>query len=221
MTPSFSRGSKGKHYRYYVSASLQQGGKPVAGITQRVPADEIENLVREFAKRVLNGRERPIDDVTAVHLQSEQVQIDLSSHALNAAPSKLESGETALFENKQVTRFAIAISLPKRGGRFTIVPSQTRKPRIDKTLVASLRKAHQMLKTQNGMPLVEQAPASPHASKILRMAFLAPDIQSDIMKGLQPPSLNLQRLKQMHIPLCWDAQRKALGWIETAAPCSS
>ena len=221
MTPSFSRGSKGKHYRHYVSASLQQGGKPVAGITQRVPADEIENLVREFAKRVLNGRERPIDDVTAVHLQSEQVQIDLSSHALNAAPSKLESGETALFENKQVTRFAIAISLPKRGGRFTIVPSQTRKPRIDKTLVASLRKAHQMLKTQNGMPLVEQAPASPHASKILRMAFLAPDIQSDIMKGLQPPSLNLQRLKQMHIPLCWDAQRKALGWIETAAPCSS
>ena len=221
MTPSFSRGSKGKHYRYYVSASLQQGGKPVADITQRVPASEIENLAREFASRVSNAKKQSLDYVTSVHLQPDQIQIDLSSDALNGTPSKLESGETILFENKQVTRFAIAISLPKRGGQCTIVPSQTRKPRVDKTLVASLRKAHQMLKTKNGMPLVEQAPASPHESKILRMAFLAPGIQSDIMKGLQPPSLNLQKLKQIHIPLCWNEQRAALGWMENAAPCSS
>ncbi|MEP2550845.1 MAG: recombinase family protein, partial [Marinomonas sp.] len=40
MTPSFSRGSKGKHYRYYVSASLQQGGKSAPDIVQRVPAPE-------------------------------------------------------------------------------------------------------------------------------------------------------------------------------------
>ncbi|MEP3050834.1 MAG: recombinase family protein [Erythrobacter sp.] len=221
MTPSFSRGSRGKHYRYYVSASLQQGGKPTVGIAQRIPAEEIEALAKEFAGRVSNAKKRALNEVLAVHLQSHQLQIDLSSDTMNAASPRLESGETILFENKKVTRFAVAISLPKRGGQSTILPSQTRKPRIDKTLVASLRKAHQMLKTKNGMPLVEQAPASPHEGKILRMAFLAPDIQSDIMKGLQPHSLNLQKLKQMHIPLCWDAQRKALGWIEMAAPCSS
>ncbi|MEP1422574.1 MAG: recombinase family protein [Erythrobacter sp.] len=218
MTPSFSRGSKGKHYRNYVSASLQQGPKSAAGITQRVPASEIENLVREFASRVSNAKKRPLDKVTSVHLHYDRIQIDLASDALNGTPSKLESGETIVFENKQVTRFAIAISLPKRGGQRTIVPSQIRKPRIDKTLVASLRKAHQMLKMQKGLPLVKRAPASLHESKILRMAFLAPDIQRDIMKGLQPPSLNLQRLKQVHVPLCWDEQRSALGWVETAAP---
>ncbi|MEL7218130.1 MAG: recombinase family protein, partial [Pseudomonadota bacterium] len=156
MTPSFSRGSKGKHYRYYVSASLQQGAKPTAGITQRVPAREIEKLVSEFAKRVSSVKERPFNEVTAVNLHNDQIQIDLARGSLRSFPPPLEEGETVIFQNEQTARFAIAICLPKRGGQCTIVPSQTRKPRIDKTLVASLRKAHQMLKMQRGMPLVEQ-----------------------------------------------------------------
>lgn len=130
-------------------------------------------------------------------------------------------GEAILFENKQNIRFAISVSHPKRGGRCTIIPSGNRKPKAEKTLIASLRKAHQLVRTQRSLPLVEKAPSSPRESKLLRMAFLASDIQSDIMKGLQPPSLNLQRLKQLDIPLAWEAQRKVLGWMENNTPCSS
>ena len=139
MTPSFSRGSKGKHYRYYVSASLQQGGKSAPDLVQRVPAPEIEGLVSDFAKRMLSKHAQPLNEVTAVHLQTDQIQIDLPVPGLRGKRPQLEAGETTLFENKQTIRFAIAIRLPKRGGQCTITPSVGRKPKIDKTLIASLR----------------------------------------------------------------------------------
>jgi len=60
--------------------------------------------------------------------------------------------------------------------------------------------------------LVEAAALSPYDRKILRLAFLAPDIQRDILAGLQPRGLNLERLQKTTIPLTWSGQRKALGW---------
>jgi hypothetical protein len=33
------------------------------------------------------------------------------------------------------------------------------------------------------------------------------------MTGHQPASLNLERLRQLDIPLCWKRQRQVLGWI--------
>ena len=53
---------------------------------------------------------------------------------------------------------------------------------------------------------------SPYDRSILRLAFLAPDIQRDILAGLQPPDLNLERLGNLAIPLAWSEQRVALGW---------
>jgi hypothetical protein len=47
---------------------------------------------------------------------------------------------------------------------------------------------------------------------VLRLAFLAPDLQRDILAGRQPPELNLERLRKMAIPLDWNRQREALGW---------
>lgn len=221
MTPSFSRGSKGKHYRYYVSASLQQGGKPNSDITQRLPASEIEEIVSEFAARVSRTKERPFDEVAAVHLHPEQVQIDIEPDALRNSPPSLDDGETVLFENKSIVRFSIAINLPRRGGRCTIIPSKAPKPRPDKALIGALRKAHKMIQTERGMPVIHAAPTSPYDRKIQRLAFLSPDIQSDIMKGLQPPTLNLKKLLQLTTPLEWSAQKEALGWMENLSPCSS
>ena len=66
------------------------------------------------------------------------------------------------------------------------------------------------------LPLARTAPDSPYDRNILRLAFLAPDIQRDIMAGLQPRGLNLERLRKTSLPLAWPEQRKALGWPESA-----
>ncbi len=213
MTPSFSRGSKGKHYRYYVSASLQQGGKPAPDITQRVPASEIEGVVSEVAKRFIKEANSPITHLQAVHLHSDRILIDLPTQATSHPISDLRSGEEILVESKETTRLAVSISLPRRGGRCTIVSSSNRKPRPDAALIGALRKAHSMVRTERGLPVIDLSPTSPYDRKIQRLAFLAPDIQRDILRGLQPPTLNLKKLLQLTIPLDWNAQKEALGWL--------
>ncbi|MCZ6628178.1 MAG: hypothetical protein O7E56_08110, partial [SAR324 cluster bacterium] len=49
-----------------------------------------------------------------------------------------------------------------------------------------------------------------YASRILRLAFLAPDIVEAIVTGKQPRSLTLKRLLR-EIPLSWAEQRERFG----------
>jgi hypothetical protein len=51
-----------------------------------------------------------------------------------------------------------------------------------------------------------------YVGKILRCAFLAPDIVEAILDGRQPQSLSLQRIEK-HLPMDWAQQRQQLGLI--------
>jgi len=46
-----------------------------------------------------------------------------------------------------------------------------------------------------------------YVTRILRLAFLAPDITEAILDGRQPPTLTVERLRDP-IPLDWNEQRK-------------
>ena len=53
----------------------------------------------------------------------------------------------------------------------------------------------------------------PHASRLLNLAFLAPDIVQAILEGKQPPELNVKAMtRRLQIPLSWEEQRRALGF---------
>ena len=56
-----------------------------------------------------------------------------------------------------------------------------------------------------------------HARKILRLAFLAPDIQQAILAGRQPVTLTLTALTETELPLLWTEQRRVLGFAASAA----
>ena len=104
------------------------------------------------------------------------------------------------------------VRFPLRGGLRSIAAGQTDSD-PDETLIAALRKAHAMLgRAPDGHPSIAAAPDSPYERRILRLAFLAPDIQRDILAGRQPAHLNLEHLMKREIPLSWDRQRQALGW---------
>jgi hypothetical protein len=62
------------------------------------------------------------------------------------------------------------------------------------------------------MPVIHRSPQSPYDRSILKLAFLAPDLQRDILAGRQPPMLNLEKFKRMSIPLAWNLQKAAFGW---------
>lgn len=78
-----------------------------------------------------------------------------------------------------------------------------------------------MLTKDRGLPTIEAAPLMPHDRKLLMLAFLAPDIQRNILAGKQPPTLNLEMLGKMRIPLSWQSQREMLGWAKSGHPCSA
>jgi hypothetical protein len=82
-------------------------------------------------------------------------------------------------------------------------------------LIAALKAAHALLAEGTGGPvgLVESAqlstaPDDPYKRTLIRLAFLAPDIQSAILEGRQPIGLNRQRLVLGAIPPAWADQRR-------------
>ena len=50
-----------------------------------------------------------------------------------------------------------------------------------------------------------------YVSRILRCAFLAPDIVEAILEGRQPPQLTVEKLR-LGAPLLWTEQRKSFGF---------
>ena len=105
------------------------------------------------------------------------------------------------------------VAAPLRGGRRSVQTGNPRAASPDPILIAALRKAHAMLvRDSTGLPLVTAAPASPYDRRILRLAFLAPDIQRDILAGRQPARFNLEAFMRTDLPLGWAEQRTTLGW---------
>jgi site-specific DNA recombinase len=57
-----------------------------------------------------------------------------------------------------------------------------------------------------------------YVSRLIRLAFLAPEILERIAAGRQPPELTAQVLRtgRLDIPVCWAAQKRALGFSQLA-----
>ena len=211
MSPTFSRGKSGRSYRYYVSASLQQGsGGKDDDAVRRLPAPAIERVAGEAAARWSGNASAPLQTVRSVRLVDAGLSIDLAVDRSGEVALRLEHSEQILDRSRRSVTVLLPLALPLRGGRRLVLAGSRSSSRPDPTLIAALRKAHRMLSREGGMPLVERAPASLYDRRILRLAFLAPDIQRDILAGRQPPSLNLERLMQMVLPLAWSEQREAL-----------
>jgi len=97
--------------------------------------------------------------------------------------------------------------LHRRGGRTDVIRSAADGPRADPTLIRALRAAHKLVaRDAAGLPFIESSPTSPHQRRLIRLAFLAPDLQTAILNGRQPRDLTLARLLEAEIPLCWSAQ---------------
>ncbi|GAA0273282.1 hypothetical protein GCM10009127_12150 [Alteraurantiacibacter aestuarii] len=122
----------------------------------------------------------------------------------------LTGPERLLHEARDSATILLPLALPLRGGRRMIARGATPAAQPDRVLIAALRKAHAMLRTERGLPILGASPSSPYDRGILRLAFLAPDIQQAILDGRQPYHLNLEVLRNIALPLSWSRQREVL-----------
>ena len=93
-------------------------------------------------------------------------------------------------------------------------------PRRDPDLIALVADARRWMaellesdtKTAAGITLREDLRKGA-VSRILPLAWLAPDIATAILEGRQPPSLTAKWLRELpELPLCWHEQRALLGF---------
>ena len=63
-------------------------------------------------------------------------------------------------------------------------------------------------------------PELPHQRQLSRLAFLAPDLQRQILDGVQPTSLTLRMLLKADLPLAWADQRARFERMRGGRPDS-
>ena len=231
MSPSFTRGRTGKLYRYYVSAPLQQGKACPANASaiRRVSAPALEQVVGEALRRLLPAAPAdPADPLALVHrleLRRGELRLWLlrgegvvGPEGEDGVPVEIRDGlaecEAAVPDPRDpaLVRVVLPFVHVPRGGDARVLKGTTRSAAPDPVLVRALREAHTMVARDSaGLPRIESSPTSPHRRRLVRLAFLAPDLQRAILAGTQPPGLTLARLLEQEMPLDWTAQRQMLG----------
>ena len=228
MSPTYTV-RRGNRYRYYISQAHLRGGEP--GSRPRIGGDEVEQLVvQELCRQ--QGRDDQITDVasgawsadirelvrTAVDrivIRHDGIEIALKGNAIDHA-----GNVDVDTQNESPTTVRLALPPPcPRARKEIIVPgnSGTRPRRIDHELIRALARARSwmgMLQRGEFADTAEIAQrhglSEPHVRRLLRFAYLAPDIVEAIVEGRQPRTLTVKLLLQ-GIPLDWSDQCAAFG----------
>jgi len=157
-----------------------------------------------------------------VELHKDKITIEVRCKAL---AKELGESYSAISSEPRPTRYKThAIEVPyqlkKRGveAKLVIGKSELREPNPDHQLIMLIAKAHNFMDklsnstTPSIKELSEQEPQSAsQIARMLRLAFLAPDIIESILAGTQPPELTAEKLRRLpELPILWNEQRQLL-----------
>jgi len=214
MSPSTGCGSKGTRYRYYVSATLQQGGRtnPDPQRIQRISAPVIEQAVEAAAARLIGPCSNdPLEGVRRVELSYDALTITAPMKLIRT--DRLNAGERLADHDDKAT-LTLPMRLKPRTGAVAIKRGRPCGSARDETLISALRRAHRLISRDHlGLPVILPGTRTPYQRKLIRLAFLSPDLQRRILSGQQPAGLTLARLVEADIPLSW-ADQDALFGVE-------
>ncbi|WP_397403249.1 hypothetical protein [Phenylobacterium sp.] len=170
--------------------------------------------------------------VTRVELRNDETHLVLNlatlfpgehpALLLTKIRQRLGEGEQAVTEQGVAAglRLVLPQRLKLRGGR-TVISGAADEPRgrINPGIVQVLKRAHAELLELKASSLTRPAdmteavaPATQHDRQVCKLAFLAPELQREILTGIQPPGLTLRRMLKSQMPLAWADQK---AWMET------
>lgn len=227
MSPTHTT-RRGNRYRYYISQALLRGRREDAGSLSRVGADDVEQLVvdalgcpssRETAPVIWTAKTRAVirDSIERVVVHGDEIEIILKAKAEDLAMGSAAS------DADDVTPSVLKVRLPDarpRARKEIIVPGSggSAARRIDQALILSIARARSWLRALRQGEYADTTEIAQrfglgdaHVRRLLRLAFLAPDIVESIIEGRQPRSLTVKLLLR-GIPLAWSDQRTAFGF---------
>jgi hypothetical protein len=157
--------------------------------------------------------------LTRVELDQEGMWLSLRLPSWNAASGPADgSGQLSI-------KRRISMQLKRRGVELRLVingrASASRK--TDQSLLKAVVRAHCWFEDLVlGQSMVEIARhdrvGKQYVSRLIRLAFLAPEVVELIVAGRQPPELSAHALQtgRFNIPVEWAAQKRTLGFAQPA-----
>lgn len=228
MSPVSVPRKGGVTYRYYVSTAQQKGLREQAGIRSRISAPMTEAAVAGAIGRLIGSApaEGDVVDWTSlrnhiaridvlreeivIHLDEERVAaLDSSQVQMRLDRLERRDGRPVLRETiRQDARGAVAAIGPDGG------EARCQRP-VDPVLTSALIRAESWKRRlmAGDEPTLEaiaakEAVTAPYAARLIRTAFLAPDLKQAILDGRQPGGLTLQAIMTDDVPLAWAEQRR-------------
>jgi site-specific DNA recombinase len=166
--------------------------------------DQVSGVVRKVAHGVI--------------VRHERVQILISKKCLRAVLTNQSPTEEF---GDQLISLDFPARLARRGREVRLVIPGTMEPapaHQSQTLLKAIARAHdwreQLITGKASGPRAiakKTGLDESYVRRILRLAFLAPDIVESIVDGRQPHELTLEKLK-MRLPMSWAEQRSAFHW---------
>jgi site-specific DNA recombinase len=155
--------------------------------------------------------------ISRVELRDDGIRLSIN---LPIGPSAKLAGQGPTHLN--LTRL-IPMQMRRRGieMKFVINGNSMASPRTDPALLKVIARAHcwfEDLVSGRASSMVEigkrEKVGKRYVSRIIRFAFLAPDIVEQIVKGCQPPELTAESLHgdRRQLPLAWESQHRMLGF---------
>lgn len=227
-----------RRYRYYVSVSLRDGLRQHEQQGWRLPGLEVDQMVEHAINPLLRDKNL----ITSHLQQSDLSAADWPriTHALgqiatsNAIATLLQrvtihddhvqlqlsiASLVAPDTEAPIITHTIPIQMKRRGVEMRLVIDNGITARKDLNLIKTIARAHAwwgellhgQVKTCAAIAAREKLDAG-YVSRVLDLAFLAPDIVEAIVGGYQPADLTAQHLlRGIKLPLDWAEQRRMLG----------
>ncbi len=203
------------------------GALPSDGAQQRRLLDGAQAIGRNLQDGALVGqRERLLCLGAAITVGRQEITIDLCPSGLVAVLAGEPRGDTAAdTHDGQRQHPSICLTEPvalRRTGRemVLLVGATVAGDRADASLARLVAKAwalREALACSTSPSLTafaaKQAISQSYATRLIRLAWLAPDIVEAILGGCQPSNLTASRLmRDTRIPSDWQEQRRMLGF---------
>ena len=240
LTPSHAV-KDGRRYRYYVSQGLVDGSR-ASEPTWRLPAPDLERLVAGIAADALADEHALIEAVLDAQRELGRLEAVFAWAAVQMAalrsPGRYEALKR-LVQRVVLTRDGITVTvsldqhgstltrhvplrLKRRGVETRLVIAGAQAPaNADSSMVKALSRAARWSAELFGGQVASAAALAAregltvrYISKVIRLAFLSPEIVEAILAGTQPVELTADRLIQaLELPLDWAEQKAALGFV--------
>ena len=235
---------KGRRYRYYISQSLRADPKDASPNGWRLPGQEFEQVIRHAALEIilddvaitaalqesgiavqhipsaLNAAGKIKSDaadlidrfIERVELRQDGICLTLSLASLMVP--EMDSNAVTIVRD-------IPMLMKRRGVEMRLIIGGTGPARVDRTLLKTIVLAHKWFNelvsgrvhTMAEIASQEGVDKS-YVSRVMTLAFLAPDITESIIAGRQPANLSVEKLtKRIDLPLDWAQQRQLLGFL--------